>query len=237
MDCDSGKPYFVKNDKGKCYQRGKTTEEEKLCEEAISAARARDLSNIDNNWKPGGVSKPRNPSLRLRWNKFCTCLGIALTTMREIYNKAGISKKTKTENSRTLQESVEWLQKYAERRETWHNIRNGFCKTYSDISLPLTRKLQIMHYSQCGRCGRIGHDALDPFVCPLNGFESLPPLNEEEDRKKMEERKAMAKEKLVSRFASPKSSKNFHSLSLKLSQSPKYFHSMLETIIAKSMKC
>ena len=156
----------------------------------------------------------------------CTCLGIALTTMREIFNKAGISKKTRTENSRTLQESVEWLQKYAERRETWHNIRNGFCKTYSDISLPLTRKLQIMHYSQCGRCGRIGHDALDPFVCPLNGFESLPPLNEEEDRKKMEERKAMAKEKLVSRFASPKSSKKFHSLSLKLSQSPKKIFSL-----------
>ena len=90
-----------------------------------------------------------------------------------------------------------------------------FCKTYSDI----------FDCSQCGRCGRIGHDALDPFVCQLNGFESLPPLNEEEDRKKMEERKAMNKKKLVSRFASPKSSKNFHSLSLKLSQSPKkYFH-------------
>jgi hypothetical protein len=42
----------------------------------------------------------------------------------------------------------------------------------------------------------------------------------------MEERKAMAKEKLVSRFASPKSSKKFHSLSLKLSQSPKKIFSL-----------
>ena len=65
-----GSLILSKTTKGKCYQRGKTTEEEKFCEEAISAARARDLSNIDNNWKPGGVSKPRNPSLRLRWNKW-----------------------------------------------------------------------------------------------------------------------------------------------------------------------
>ena len=156
----------------------------------------------------------------------CTCLGIALTTMREIYNKTGQSKNWKIEKSPALQESLEWLQKYGERRNTWHSIRNGFCKTYSNISLALTRKLQTLHYGQCGRCGRLGHDALDSFVCPLNGFESLPPLNEDEDRKRMEERKDMAKKKLASRFASPKSSKNFHLLSLELTKSPKRIFSL-----------
>ena len=69
----------------------------------------------------------------------CTCLGIALTTMREIYlpNKASISKKTKTETSLALQESLEWLQKYAERRETWHSIRNGLGLRFREMKIDL----------------------------------------------------------------------------------------------------
>ena len=77
--------------------------------------------------------------------------------------------------------------KYSERRSVWHSIRNEFCFEYAHLSLNLTRKLQLAHYSQCGRCGRI--------VCQLDGCETLPPLNKEEAEKRKEERKRKAKEK------------------------------------------
>ena len=131
----------------------------------------------------------------------CTCLGIPIHVMREVYNKDEIFKKTnrKTYSNNdnvALQESYEWLVKYSERRAVWHSIRNEFCFEYANISLNLTRKLQTAHYSQCGRCGRTTHDALDSFVCPLDGFDSLPPLNQEDEDKRKEERKRKAKEKM-----------------------------------------
>ena len=104
----------------------------------------------------------------------------------EIFKKT--NKKTYSNNDNVaLQESYEWLVKCSERRAVWHSIRNEFCFEYANISLTLTRKLQTAHYSQCGRCGRTTHDALDSFVCPLDGFDSLPPLNQEDEDKRKEE--------------------------------------------------
>lgn len=127
----------------------------------------------------------------------CTCLGIPINVIRDVY-KVNEVFKTNSERKNSsivaaLQESYEWLLKYSERRSVWHSIRNEFCFEYAHLSLNLTRKLQLAHYNQCGRCGRIGHDALDPFVCQLDGCETLPPLNKEEAEKRKEERKEKQK--------------------------------------------
>ena len=107
-----------------------------------------------------------------------TLMAIPKETITTLYNEKALRMQP------FLLESYKYLESYATRRLKWHDVRLAFCKTYSDLTLCLTRKVQLTHYAQCGKCGRSTHDALDTYMCPSNGVDGMPPLSSEEIQRK-----------------------------------------------------
>ena len=107
-----------------------------------------------------------------------TLMAIPKETIITLYNEKALRMQP------FLLESYKYLELYATRRLKWHDVRIAFCKTYSDLTLCLTRKVQLAHYAQCGKCGRSTHDALDTYMCPSNGVDGMPPLSSEEIQRK-----------------------------------------------------